>query len=134
MRLATTKERGKNSREGSKTKSRVKRESKSARGSVNLGELVMGQLRSRISKYELTEPGVFFFLQDIPLRWIARVDEVHPSQDADDHYIFLVWIKPEKHAAVERQVSENLERIRDWDGKVLPNTGKGLIIVSLMTS
>ena len=105
-----------------------------ARGSVDLGELVMGQLRSRISKYELTEPGVFFFLQDIPLRWIARVDEVHPTQDADDHYIFLVWIKPEKHAAVERQVSENLERIRDWDGRVLPSTGEGLIIVSLTTS
>ncbi len=95
------------------------------------------KLQSRVSKRELEAALAdecdfqFDFLAGIS-HLIIRMDEVHPSLDNNnDRYIFLIWVEPDDHAVVERQISQNIERaMSGWEGHILPHTGEGLIIVS----
>lgn len=60
------------------------------------------------------------------------MDELHPSTNDDTHYIFLLWVKPEDHAAVVKEIVDFVEEeTADWTTTIHEEGfGEGLIVIS----
>lgn len=90
-------------------------------------------LHANIELQELAqEPERFDFLKGA-VNFVTRIDEVHPSEENDSHYIFLIWCKPEDTDVLRDKIVINITRLRThpgWLYIVPPNTGDGLIIVN----
>lgn len=93
----------------------------------------MMPLHQKILKRELADSDRFEFLAGAAVRkLVIRMDELHPSDDNDSHYLFLIWVKPDDNAEALRLIRQNLKNFADqsWETKILPHTGEGLIILS----
>jgi|SRR5579863_1254374 len=93
----------------------------------------MMQLQSRIPKAALGHEEQYEFLENEVYKRVIRMDELHPSEDNDGHFLFLIWVKPDDTFEVRKAIQKNLNRQSrpdDWNYKILPDTGEGLIILS----
>lgn len=88
----------------------------------------------------LSEPERFADVLDGLEDKILRFDLVHPSEDNDCAYIFLIWCEPNQHDEVLAQIEANVERsneqqraIKDprggWVTEIIPKFSCGLTIV-----
>ena len=91
-------------------------------------------LHQRINRKELADAERFDFLAGSKIRkLVLRMDELHPSDDNDSHYLFLVWVKPSDHAEAVRLIRQNIKHFgapTEWETHILPHTGEGLIVIS----
>ena len=91
----------------------------------------MMKLHSNISKETIAnEPDIFRdFLEGLEDK-VIRLDELHPSEDNDGHYIFLIWVDPDQCVEIRKKMEANMARPNSWSIELLPYTGDGLLIVS----
>ena len=77
---------------------------------------VMVRLHERLALGELDDDVERFnFLQEAK-RVVARIDEVHPSNEDDAYYIYLIWCAPTKGKELLGLIDKNLDKLDDgWE-------------------
>ncbi len=45
-------------------------------------------------------------------KWVRKVVELHPSEDNDATYVFIVWTEQDRHDEVLKQIVSNMEGLR----------------------
>lgn len=94
----------------------------------------MMPLHCRVKNSEVRdEPSRFSDFLKGAEKLVLRMDEVHPSENNDGHYLFLIWVSEDRDEEAREMIESNIKKSSHgsgWDSRVLPDTGAGLIIVS----